>query len=188
MTALTTEQKRIEPLVGKELIRKVKELGKLSRTEKAKACGYYGVTKNGLVRVNMKQFLNALVEAEGIELGENTLARKNGATSASSSIAVQSNNSANSNQIIKVNRISKTVEKPKQVSQLTGEQDPPIEPASLVEVELLEQPEPVVQLESLAEFPREESVYGSGWSLAELMNEFGGRVGGWGYGDRSLNA
>ncbi len=167
-----TEQKTIEPLVGEDLIRKVKELEKLSKTEKAKACGYYGVTRNGLVRVNMKQFLHALVEAEGIKLDKNALVRKNGVTSASSPIAVQSNNSTNSNQIIKINRLSKIVEKPKPVSQLTEQQEPPIQTVPQAEVE---PPEPVVQLESLTELPREESVYGSGWSLAELMNEFGGR-------------
>ncbi len=175
MTALITEQKRIETLVGKELISKVKELGQLSRTEKAKACGYYGITRNGLERVNMKQFLNALVEAEGIELNKNALAGKNGAASASSPIGVQSTNNTSSNQIIKVNRISKTVEKTKPVSQIAGQQELQIESVSPVEIELPEQPEPVVQLESLAKLPRGESVCGSGWSLAELMNEFGGR-------------
>ena len=172
MAAVMTEQKTIEALVGEDLIRKVKKLEKLSKTEKAKACGYYGVARNGLVCVNMKQFLHALLEAEGIELDENALARKNGVTTASAPTAVQSNNSTNSNQIIKINRLSKTVEKPKPVSQLTAQQEPPIEPVPQAEVE---PPEPVVQLESLAELPREESVYGSGWSLAELMDEFGGR-------------
>ncbi len=172
MTILTVEQKKIEPLVGEDLIRKVKDLEKLSKTEKAKACGYYGIARSGLVRVNMKQFLHALLEAEGIELDENALARKNGVTSASAPTAVQSNNSTNSNQIIKINRLSKIVEKPKPVSQLTEQQEQPIKPVPQAEVE---PPEPVVQLESLAELSREESVYGSGWSLAELMDEFAGR-------------
>lgn len=108
---LITEQKRVESLVGEELIRKVKELGKLSRTEKAKACGYYGVTRNGLVRVNMKQFLNALVEAEGIELGENALAKENGRVGDSYLVSVPATNSASFNKIIKVNRGSNPIKK-----------------------------------------------------------------------------
>ena len=39
-----------------------------SKEEKAKACGYYAITKNGLERVNMMKFLNALIDAEGIDL------------------------------------------------------------------------------------------------------------------------
>ena len=34
-----------QPLVGSKLIDKVKELGNLSKEEKAKECGYYTVTK-----------------------------------------------------------------------------------------------------------------------------------------------
>jgi len=62
------KQKKIEPLTGEELIHKVKELGNLSKEEKAKVCGYSTVTKNGVERVNMMQFLNALIDAEGIDL------------------------------------------------------------------------------------------------------------------------
>ena len=79
------------PLTGKELINKVKEPGNLSKEEKARACGYYSVTKNGVERVNMMKFLNALIEAEGIELdgkGENT---GRGGRTASYRIRVQSN-------------------------------------------------------------------------------------------------
>lgn len=47
-----------------------------------------------------------------------------------------------------------------------------IEPVEQPEIE---QPEPVVHLESLAETTLDESVYGSGWSITELMNEFNGR-------------
>lgn len=43
------------------------------------------------------------------------------------------------------------------------------------EVEQPEQPQAVVHLESLVETPLDASVYGSGWSIAELMDEFGGR-------------
>ncbi|MBF1991480.1 MAG: AbrB family transcriptional regulator, partial [Fischerella thermalis M48_A2018_028] len=62
------KQKKIEPLTGEELLKKVKELENLSKEEKAKQCGYYTVTKNGIERVNMMKFLNALIDAEGIQL------------------------------------------------------------------------------------------------------------------------
>jgi hypothetical protein len=45
----------------------------LSKTQKAKACGYYTVTKGGGERVNLLQFLKALLEAEGIALDEPAL-------------------------------------------------------------------------------------------------------------------
>ena len=56
-----------KPLTGFELLEKVRELGNLSKEEKAKACGYITVTKRGVPRVNMMKFLNALIDAEGIE-------------------------------------------------------------------------------------------------------------------------
>ena len=42
-------------------------------------------------------------------------------------------------------------------------------------VETIQQPEPVVEPEAVFEIPREESVCGSGWSYAELLNEFNER-------------
>ncbi len=53
-----------QPLAGSALISKVKELGNLSKEEKARECGYYTVTKNNVERVNMMKFLNALIEVE----------------------------------------------------------------------------------------------------------------------------
>ena len=85
------KQKKIEPLTGEQLIQKVKELGNLSKEEKARACGYYTVTKNGIERVNMMQFLNALIDAEGIELDSKQAANGHGGRSASYRIGVQSN-------------------------------------------------------------------------------------------------
>lgn len=84
------EPKKIEPLAGEELLKKVKELGKLSKEEKAKACGYY-TTRNGTGRVNIMQFLNALIDAEGIELDGNGKTNGRGGRSASYRLAVQSN-------------------------------------------------------------------------------------------------
>jgi hypothetical protein len=42
-------------------------------------------------------------------------------------------------------------------------------------VEAQQQPEPVVEQEAIFETPREESICGSGWSYAELLNEFNER-------------
>ncbi|MEB3180938.1 MAG: AbrB family transcriptional regulator [Nostocaceae cyanobacterium] len=86
-----SKKKKIEPLAGEELLRKVKELENLSKEEKAKQCGYYTVTKNGIERVNMMKFLNALIDAEGIQLDSAPSANGRGGRSASYRISVQSN-------------------------------------------------------------------------------------------------
>ncbi len=85
------KQKKIEPLVGEDLLKKVKELESLSKEEKAKQCGYYTVTKNGIERVNMMKFLNALIDAEGIQLDTSSGTNGRGGRSASYRISVQSN-------------------------------------------------------------------------------------------------
>jgi len=77
------------------------------------------------------------------------------------------------NQILKVQHANKPTAKAKPLSQII--QQPEEELVRPPEIELPEQPEPVGKLESLAEARRNESLYGSGWSLAQLMNEFGGR-------------
>ena len=89
--AKTTKQKKIELLVGSELIHKVKDLGNLTKEEKAKACGYYSITKNGVKRVNMMRFLNALIDAEGIQLDGTANGDGRGGRSASYRIHVQTN-------------------------------------------------------------------------------------------------
>lgn len=80
-----------EPLIGQDLLSKVKELGNLSKEEKARECGYYTKTKNGIERVNMMKFLNALIDAEGIELDSSANGHGRGGRSASYRISVQSN-------------------------------------------------------------------------------------------------
>lgn len=87
----TKKAEKIEPLEGEQLIEKVKELGSLSKEEKARACGYYTVTKAGVERVNMMKFLNALIDAEGIELDSKGEGNGRGGRSASYKITVQSN-------------------------------------------------------------------------------------------------
>ncbi len=86
-----SKKKKIEPLIGEELLSKVKELGDLTKEEKARACGYYTVTKNGVERVNMMKFLNALIDAEGIQLDGKQSSNGRGGRSASYRISVQSN-------------------------------------------------------------------------------------------------
>lgn len=80
-----------QPLTGTELLEKVKELDNLSKEEKARACGYYTVTKDGLERVNMMKFYNALIDADGIELDNKRPLSGRGGRSASYRISVQSN-------------------------------------------------------------------------------------------------
>ncbi len=60
------------PLTGKALLTKVKELSSLPRRERAKQCGYFTVTKNNQVRVNLTDFYDALLSARGIPLSPET--------------------------------------------------------------------------------------------------------------------
>ncbi|WP_204105097.1 MULTISPECIES: AbrB family transcriptional regulator [Spirulina sp. CCY15215] len=83
--------KTSEPLVGQDLLDKLKDLEELPKEEKARQCGYYTVTKNGIERVNMMKFLNALIDAEGIELDGSSNGGGRGGRSASFRISVQSN-------------------------------------------------------------------------------------------------
>ncbi len=85
------KKKNPEPLQGEELLEKVKNLGNKSKEEKARECGYYTVTKSGVERVNMMKFLNALIDAEGIELDGKQNGNGRGGRSASYKISVQSN-------------------------------------------------------------------------------------------------
>lgn len=85
-------KKKNEPLTGKELIKKVKELEHLSREDKAKACGYSTQTKSGVERVNMMKFLNALIDADGeLTLDSQRNGNGRGGRNASYRITVQSN-------------------------------------------------------------------------------------------------
>ncbi len=56
------------PLMGKALLQKVKELSHKPRRETAKECGYYSVTKDGQVRVNLTDFYDAVLGAKGVPL------------------------------------------------------------------------------------------------------------------------
>ncbi len=80
-----------DALTGEALLTKVKDLEHLSKEEKARECGYYTLTKNNVERVNMMKFLNALIDAEGIELDGKQQGNGRGGRSASYRISVQSN-------------------------------------------------------------------------------------------------
>jgi hypothetical protein len=85
------KRKKTKPLTGAALIQKVKELKDLSKEEKARACGYVTVTRNKLERVNMMQFLNALLDAEGIELDAHSAGKGHGGRIPGYKVTVQSN-------------------------------------------------------------------------------------------------
>ncbi len=86
-----SKKKKIEPLLGEALVAKVKELENLSKEEKAKECGYYTVTKNGVERVNMMKFLSALLVANEIDVDGKQSSNGRGGRSASYRITVQAN-------------------------------------------------------------------------------------------------
>ena len=54
-----------EKLTGQSLVSKLKILTRLSDEEKAKACGYYKIGKDGKETVHLKEFLSAVLAATG---------------------------------------------------------------------------------------------------------------------------
>ena len=56
-------------LTGADLLTKVKDLGDVSTTDLATACGYVSKKKDGSDRVNFTAFYEALLNAKGIDLG-----------------------------------------------------------------------------------------------------------------------
>ena len=56
-----------EQLTGKPLLQKIK-ISNLPKRELAKECGYYTVSKDGEVRVNIGDFYDAVLAAKGIAL------------------------------------------------------------------------------------------------------------------------
>ncbi|MBE7383190.1 MAG: AbrB family transcriptional regulator [Leptolyngbya sp. SIO1E4] len=59
---------KVDALTGKALLQRVKELSHLTKREKARECGYYTVTKDGQIRVDVTGFYDGLLEARGIML------------------------------------------------------------------------------------------------------------------------
>lgn len=74
------------------MIEKVKQLSDLTREEKARACGYVAIEKDGSERIKLMAFLNALLDAEGINLDNHpSNGSGQGGRKASYRISVQSN-------------------------------------------------------------------------------------------------
>lgn len=71
-----------QPLVGKALLKKLKELNKTSpdaaRRELASLCGYVKTTKKGETRINVAGFYEALLEARGLNLGNDSESKGRG--------------------------------------------------------------------------------------------------------------
>ncbi|MGB8699960.1 MAG: AbrB family transcriptional regulator [Thermosynechococcaceae cyanobacterium] len=63
-----TTKNGTQPLSGKALLQKLKEIPTLSRREKARECGYVSTTKDDQARVNIGAFLNAVLDAKGVSL------------------------------------------------------------------------------------------------------------------------
>lgn len=92
MATTTKKKAEVSPLKGEALLDRVKELDNLTKEDKAKECGYYTVMPDGSERLNMMKFLNALIDAEGIELdGRASNGGSRGGRSASFKISVQAN-------------------------------------------------------------------------------------------------
>lgn len=68
LSEISEAKESIKPLEHEKLLQTVRNLVTLNKREKAMACGYYIFTKSGGKRVNTMKFLNALIDAEGIEL------------------------------------------------------------------------------------------------------------------------
>jgi AbrB-like transcriptional regulator len=84
-------KKTNEPLTGEALLTKVKQLGDLSKEEKARACGYYTTTSKGVDRVNVIKFQNALIDAADLLPSIKHSSGGRSGRSASYRITVQSN-------------------------------------------------------------------------------------------------
>jgi hypothetical protein len=82
----------------------------------------------------------------------------------------------NSGKPVIVKRSAQSQALPQRRSRLVQESDN-VEQVQQIDVEQSEQPEPVIQLQSLAGPPIDQSIYGSRWSVTELMTEFSGKYG-----------
>ena len=78
-------------LTGSDLLAKVKELGDVSKTDLATACGYVTDKKDGGQRVNFTAFYEALLSAKGVELGTGTAGIGKGGRKLSYTAKVQGN-------------------------------------------------------------------------------------------------
>lgn len=58
-------------LTGKALLQKAKELNNLPKREQAKKCGYFTRGKDGVDRVNLTEFYEAVLAARGFAINPN---------------------------------------------------------------------------------------------------------------------
>ncbi|PZU98410.1 MAG: AbrB family transcriptional regulator [Pseudanabaena sp.] len=56
------------PLTGKALLQRAKELNNLPKREQAKKCGYFTRGKDGVDRVNLTEFYEAVLAARGFAI------------------------------------------------------------------------------------------------------------------------
>ena len=56
------------PLIGQDLLDKIKDLGNVSKPTLVRACGYVTTKKDGADRLNFHGFYEALLEAKGVDL------------------------------------------------------------------------------------------------------------------------
>lgn len=54
---------------GADLLNKVKELGDVSKSDLARACGYVSTKKDGGERLNFTALYEGLLDAKGVNLG-----------------------------------------------------------------------------------------------------------------------
>ena len=78
-------------LTGSDLLAKVKDLGDVSKTDLATACGYVTDKKDGGQRVNFTAFYEALLSAKGVDLGTGTAGIGKGGRKLSYTAKVQGN-------------------------------------------------------------------------------------------------
>ena len=78
-------------LTGADLLAKVKELGDVSKSDMAKACGYVSTKKDGGERINFTSFYEALLNAKGVELGGGSVGVGKGGRKLSYKAVVQGN-------------------------------------------------------------------------------------------------
>ncbi len=78
-----------------------------------------------------------------------------------------------SNTFIKIKQTAKATPQPQSLSQAATPVE--VEPTQRLDIEQPEQLETIVESGLAAEILPDESVFGCGWSVTELMNEFSGR-------------
>ena len=66
---ILTERCKVSPLMGDELLAKVKELGDVSKSDLVRLCGYVSTKKDGGERINFTRFYEELLAAKAEQLG-----------------------------------------------------------------------------------------------------------------------